>query len=77
MKKMDSWGAAVLELAQHGYVLLVSGKDPDLESAVVEAVHDRSFSKELPQSAKKLADKFRLFIVNAENPNRVEIEANR
>jgi hypothetical protein len=77
MKKTDSWAAAVLELAQHGYVLLVSGKGSAIESAVVEAVHDRSFSRQLPQSAEKLAANYKLSIVNAENPNCVEIEANR
>ena len=76
MRNNENWASTILNLAAHGYLLIVIGKDSEIESAVFGAIQSHSPSNRLPQMYESLANKYKVFMVNAEDPNHVEIEVN-
>jgi len=76
MTKNENWAATILNLAGHGYQLIVAGKGSDVESAVIGAIRSRWPSNRLPQMYESLAAQHRVFMVNAEDQNQVEIKVN-
>lgn len=76
LNRNDNWANAVIGLAGHGYVVLVVGEGSEVESAVIDAVGAYSSFDRLPKLYEPLSSKFKVSILNAEDPNQVEIESN-
>ncbi len=76
LSKSDNWASAVIDLAGHGNIVLLVGKGAEVENAVVNAVQAYSLSDGLSKLYECFSPTFKMLVMNAENPSRVEIESN-